>query len=185
MAETNNSKGDVDAFIASLPSLHAGYYFIGLLTLAFVASVILFVMLRKRLQLAEPSVEVSELRENWQASIHPNEVFINLDNLVMANRRYKEVPNRVYREIDPKLEGQIDGKGSFEGELIQEIQPTVKTMDFGGLFNKMRLLALSLGNVLFVVAVGLMMALAYSVIDVYSFFTALNLETSNLSLIHI
>ncbi len=179
LGQTNNSKSDVDALIALLPSLHAGYFFIGLLVLATISTVILFAMLRKRLQHAEPSAEVSELRENWQASIHPNEVFINLDNLVMANRRYKEVPNRVYREIDPKLEGQVEGKGSFKGELIQEVQPIVKPMELGGLFTKMRVLALMLGNVFFLIAIGLMMALAYSAIDVYVFFSGVNLENSN------
>ncbi|CCK75544.1 conserved hypothetical protein [Oleispira antarctica RB-8] len=178
MNETKISKLDVDNFIAGLPSLHVGLYLLGLLVLAVSASVIIFIMLRKRLQHAEPVSEVSELRDNWQASIHPNEVFINLDNLVMANRRYKEVPNRVYREIDPKLIGQIDGKGSFKGELLQEVQPIVKPLMLGDLFNKMRLLSLILGNVLFVVAVLLMMAFAYGVIDIYEFSKGINFSNA-------
>ena len=163
------SKVDVDNYMAVLPSLHVGFYLLGLMVLSAVSSVLVFIMLKKRLEYVEPAAEVSELRENWQASIHPNEVFINLDNLVMANRRYKEVPNRVYREIDPTLVGQVDGKGSFKGELIQEVQPIIKPMDLGHLFSQVRLLALALGNVLFVTAVILIVSFAYGVIDVYEF----------------
>lgn len=174
MTESKMTKIDIDTYFASFPSLHVGLYLVGLLVIALAATSIIFIMLRKRLQNAEPTTEVSELRENWQASIHPNEVFINLDNLVMANRRYKEVPNRVYREIDPQLEAQVDGKGSFKGELIQEIQPTVKPMELGGLFAKMRLLALVLGNVMFVGSMFLVVLLAYGLIDIYEFFKAMD-----------
>lgn len=174
MAQLDISKVDVDAYIAGLPSLYVSLYLLALLLLAVSASALIFIMLQKRLRYAEPAAEVSELRENWQASIHPNEVFINLDNLVMANRRYKEVPNRVYREIDPTLVEQSDGKGSFNGELIQEVQPVIKPMDLGPLFGKVRLLSLALGNVLFVVAACLIMAFAYGVIDVYAFFQSIN-----------
>lgn len=169
-------KADVDEFLLQIPSLYVGFYLIAMLLLAAMASGILFVMLQKRLQKAEPAAEVSELRENWQASIHPNEVFINLDNLVMANRRYKEVPNRVYREIDPRLISQVNGKGSFKGELIQEIQPTFKSLELGDVFNKLRLLALVLGNVLFVAFIFLAMAFAYGVFDIYEFTQGINLK---------
>lgn len=179
MGQAQITKVDVDKFIAVLPSLNIGFYLLGLIFLAAAASAILFVMLQKRLDKAEPAAEVSELRENWQASIHPNEVFINLDNLVMANRRYKEVPNRVYREIDPKLISQVNGKGSFKGELIQEVQPTVKPLDLGDVFNKVRLLALVLGNVLFVAAIFLSMAFAYGLIDIYDFTIGTNLSQSS------
>jgi hypothetical protein len=60
----------------------------------------------------------------------------------MANRRYKEVPNRVYRELDPKLNEQIESKGDFSDELIQEIQPKLYPMDLGEGFIKSRLLDL-------------------------------------------
>ena len=149
ISSTDISRDQIEYWLTNLPSLNTGLYLVSLFVLATVCSAIILFMLRKRLAHANPKAEVSELRENWQESVHPNEIFINLDNLVMANRRYKEVPNRVYREIDPQLEAQVDGKGSFKGELIQEIQPTVKPMELGGLFAKMRLLALVLGNVMF------------------------------------
>jgi hypothetical protein len=172
------TKVDIDNFLVGIPSLYVSFYLLALFVLAAIVSGILFVMLQKRLDKAEPAAEVSELRENWQASIHPNEVFINLDNLVMANRRYKEVPNRVYREIDPKLISQVNGKGSFKGELIQEVQPTVKPLDLGDVFNKLRLLALIFGNVLFVTVIFLAMAFAYSIIDIYEFTQSIALENA-------
>lgn len=173
MAKTQVTKVDIDTFIAGLPSLHIGLYLLGLLLLAGSATVILVVMIRKRLQEAKPETEVSELRDNWQASIHPNEIFINLDNLVMANRRYKEVPNRVYGEVDPQLDEQTVGKGSFKGVMLQEIQPLSKPLELGRVFNKMRFTSLILGNLLFIVAAFLTIAFAYSAIDLYQFIGAL------------
>ena len=41
----------------------------------------------------------------------------------MANRWVTEVPNRIYRALEPKLNTQLDGKGSFDGGLIIETQP--------------------------------------------------------------
>ncbi|MBU3020340.1 hypothetical protein [Aestuariibacter sp. A3R04] len=79
--------------------------------------------LLSRMHGVTPQTEVSEYRENLQESVHPNEIFINLENIVLANRRYKEIPNRIYRELDPKLKEQTDGKGSFDGELLIETQP--------------------------------------------------------------
>ncbi|PPT10886.1 hypothetical protein CKA32_007133 [Geitlerinema sp. FC II] len=45
------------------------------------------------MDLVTPQTEVSEFRANMQESVHPNEIFINIENIVLANRRYKEVPN--------------------------------------------------------------------------------------------
>lgn len=109
-------------------------------------------LLQRRFAVANPKVEVSELRENWQESVHPSEVFINLDNLVMADRRYKEVPNRVYRELEPNLVEQVEGKGRFDGTMIQEVQPHYRPMELGETFAKLRLLTLVAGAVASVVA---------------------------------
>lgn len=78
-----------------------------------------------RMNATNPQTEVSEYRDNLQESVHPTEIFINIENSVLANRRYKEIPNRVYREYDPKLNEQAEGKGSFSGELIVETQPSL------------------------------------------------------------
>jgi hypothetical protein len=87
----------------------------------------------------------------------------------MANRRYKEVPNRVYRELDPKLQEQVDNKGGFKGELIQEVQPKVKDMNLGGAFNLARDLSLITGNLLFLLWGILTLYLTYAVIDLVQF----------------
>lgn len=163
------SKTDLEGWLNNLPSLHASLYLIALAIIATLCSAIILFMMRRRLQQANPLAEVSELRENWQESVHPNEIFINLDNLVMANRRYKEVPNRVYKELDPQLEEQVDGKGGFKGEMIQEVQPKVRDMNLGAGFDKARLVTLISGNILFVGAMIITFMLAYSVVDIYEF----------------
>jgi hypothetical protein len=139
-------------------------------------------MLRKRLSYTDPKVEVSELRENWQESVHPNEIFINLDNLVMANRRYKEVPNRVYRELEPTLDEQVEGKGNFFGEMIQEIQPKFKSMQLGTMFDRARLISLLSGNVLFLIGSILTMMLAFSFSDAYIYLHGFGIENISSSL---
>ncbi len=88
-------------------------------------------LLFARFKTANPLTDVSEFRENMQESVHPNEIFINIENIVLANRRYKEIPNRIYRNFDPKLTEQADGKGSFNGELLVETQPALSNDPIG------------------------------------------------------
>jgi len=173
----NVSAQNVKELLALLPSFHPVGYIIAVLVGASLVSALSFVLIRKRMLAANPVTEVSELRENIQESVHPKEIFINLDNLVMANRRYKEVPNRVYRELEPHLDEQVDGKGSFKGEMIQEIQPKVKAVDYGSAFNNARLVSLLLGNALHIGVAALFLALAYAIIDVYGFINQANLDT--------
>lgn len=161
---------EIENIFTALPSLHAGTYLMVLFVSATVCTAIVGFMLKRRIAHADPVAEVSELRENWQESVHPNEIFINLDNLVMADRRYKEVPNRVYRELEPHLNEQVEGKGEFKGEMIQEIQPKVKPLSLGEGFEKTRLVSLVLGNVLHVIAILFTFALAYACVDFYEFF---------------
>ena len=87
-------------------------------------------LLIKRMQKVTPQTEVSEFRENLQESVHPDELFINIENIVLANRRVREVPNRIYRALEPKLKEQVDGKGSFNGEFIIETQPELADDSF-------------------------------------------------------
>lgn len=161
------AKSDIEQFINNAPNLNAGLYLVGILIIAALSSILAFTLLKKRLGIVNPITEVSELRENWQESVHPNEIFINLDNLVMANRRYKEVPNRVYMELDPQLQEQTDGKGGFKGEMIQEVQPRVKAMNLDDTFNKVRFTSLVSSNVLYVISSIITLLLAYQLIDVY------------------
>lgn len=143
--------------LPALPFSSTQHLFIAV-ALASFASAIFLVLLAGRSKLTNPVVEVAEYRENWQESIHPQEVFINLENIVMANRRYKEVPNRVYRGFEAKLfEQGSDDKGDFDGELLQETQPVFHNMVYSGLFHSGRIaatcaaaaLALGLGLILF------------------------------------
>lgn len=99
---------------------------------------------------AQPSTEVAEYRDNMQENVHPNEIFINIENIVLANRRYKEIPNRVYREFDPKLTEQAEGKGSFKGELLIETQPALAVDEGHNLPNKNQKLLISLAAQLMV-----------------------------------
>lgn len=94
-----------------------------LLALAICFSLIVLPLLLARIKEVTPSTDVSEYRSNMQENVHPNEIFINIENIVLANRRYKEIPNRVYREFDPRLNEQAEGKGNFSGELLIETQP--------------------------------------------------------------
>lgn len=176
MQEQHISKQEIDAWLTQLPNLHAGLYLIAIIILATLSCALVFTMIKARLNAVNPAAEVSELRENWQESVHPDEVFINLDNLVMANRRYKEVPNRVYRELDPKLQEQIEGKGGFRGEMIQEVQPKLHAVELGKSFTLTRLIALISANLLYIVALVLTVFLAYSLIDVYYYINSANIN---------
>lgn len=177
MKEAAISKADIEQFIAQLPSLYTGIYLTAVITLALLSSALIFVMVKARLSKINPAVEVSELRENWQESVHPEEIFINLDNLVMANRRYKEVPNRVYRELEPKLQEQVDGKGGFKGEMIQEVQPKVVEIDLGKNFVTSRLISLLSGNLLYLVAISCTVLFAYALIDIARFVSESNINS--------
>jgi hypothetical protein len=177
MQEQRISKAQIDGWFEQLPNLHAGMYFVAIIILATLSCALVFTMLKARLNAITPSTEVSELRENWQESVHPTEIFINLDNLVMANRRYKEVPNRVYRELNPQLQEQVEGKGGFKGEIIQEIQPKLHELDLGKGFSMARLLALLSGNFLYLIALIFTVLLAYSFIDIYRYIDSANINS--------
>lgn len=155
--------------VALLPELNSAYYLIGTFAFALVSSVLIGVMLKARLAAIDPKVEVSELRENWQESVHPEEIFINLDNLVMANRRYKEVPNRVYRELGARPKEQFAGKGEFQGAMLQEVQPKFRPLELGKSFTTARAIALFGGNLLYLVAMIFTVMMAYAVIDIVGF----------------
>jgi hypothetical protein len=121
--------------------------------LALLVAAAFFFLLFKRMNQIDPKTEVSELRDNWQESIHPQEIFIHFESIVMANRRYKEVPNRVYREFDARLfeEGSND-KGHFKGEVIQETQPVFKEIPQATGFGIVRMMLTISGHLLLVLA---------------------------------
>jgi hypothetical protein len=176
LSSSGTSIADVEQVFAKLPDSYTILYLFAVLIGASISTAAVFFMVKKRLQHADPKVEVSELRENWQESVHPNEIFINLDNLVMANRRYKEVPNRVYQELEPDLKEQVEGKGNFFGEMIQEIQPKFKPMDLGSLFERTRLFSLIAGNLLFLVGSVFTVFLTFAVASTYSHLNAIGFD---------
>lgn len=135
-----------------LPVTGVGLIFL-ILGLAVLVCLLCGALLVLRMQKARPVTEVSELRTNWQESVHPQEIFINFENIVMANRRYKEVPNRVYRDFDANLikEGSTD-KGHFSGEMIQETQPAYHPLEMPETFRWLRMAATITGNLLVVIA---------------------------------
>ncbi|KTG29791.1 hypothetical protein AWR38_26170 [Idiomarina sp. WRN-38] len=178
MSSESVTASEVEVWFSALPSFHAGLYLTGIALGALISTAISVLLLKKRLAKANPVSEVSELRENWQESVHPKEIFINLDNLVMANRRYKEVPNRVYRELNPSLQEQVDGKGAFNGEMIQEIQPKVKDMELGASFGQFRFISLLLGNLLFVGGIIATFLLAYEVTEVAAFLRGIDYQVN-------
>lgn len=106
-----------------------------------------------RLQSIHPNTEVSEYRANWQESIHPQEILIHFENIVMANRRYKEIPNRVYRDFDARLiEEGSDDKGHFNAEMIQETQPRFSPLPTSSKYDILRIVTTLIGRGLIVTA---------------------------------
>ncbi|RJG41899.1 hypothetical protein [Motilimonas pumila] len=157
------TQGDLIKEIDRLAVFSAWPSLMLLLALAVVASVIIISLVIARTKHIEATTEVSEYRDNLQESVHPNEIFINIENIVLANRRYKEIPNRTYRDFDPKLKEQSQGKGSFSGELLIETQPEFKPVEFSPLTKKVRLFSTIAGQVLVVVAAYLFYLLASDV----------------------
>lgn len=139
--------------IVPLPEMpfSAGLQLLTLLLMGAVNAGLFVVLLTARSNLAQPVVEVAEYRDNWQESIHPQEIFINFENIVMANRRYREVPNRIYRGFEAKLfEQGSDDKGDFDGEMIQETQPVFHRMPVSQVLQLARTSATIIGAALFV-----------------------------------
>lgn len=133
--------------------LSAGSYVMFITVLAAVATSYGLFLTFLRAKLANPKTDVSEFRTNWQESIHPQEIFINFENIVMANRRYKEIPNRVYRDFDARLVEQgSNDKGKFSGEMVQETQPVYKALPITPLFKLLRIIGTCAGESLLAVA---------------------------------
>lgn len=133
----------------TLPELKfdTSYYLMLVLVFAVFTSAMGYILIKQRANLVNPRTDVSEMRDNWQESIHPQEIFINFENIVMANRRYKEVPNRVYREYNAELKEEgSDDKGQFSGETIQETQPAYMALPLSKLFMHARYFTTVVGH---------------------------------------
>lgn len=163
----------LEIYFEKLPSINPELYIGAVLILASIVTLVVAFMIKQRLSFINPVTEVSELRENWQESVHPKEIFINLENLVMANRRYKEVPNRVYKKLEPQLIAQVDGKGGFKGEMIQEVQPKYVDLEYSSTFKTTRLISLIISSALFVLATVLSYFFIKNMIPLIEAFQAL------------
>lgn len=143
---------------------------LGVLLLAVVMVVVgVIPNLKSRLRSVTPRTEVSEFRDNMQESVHPNEIFINIENIVLANRRYKEIPNRLYREFDPRLNEQAEGKGSFAGELLVETQPVPADNDTPLYSKSGKLLASGLAQLATLVGFGFLYLLGTNIVELLLF----------------
>lgn len=109
------------------------------LVLTIIISSFALIVIRER-GYGETKTEVSEYREYIQESIHPKEVMIHLENIILANRRYKEIPNRLYQKLDGKLRSENDVKGHFEAQTMIETQPEFILTENTTRFGKIRLL---------------------------------------------
>ncbi len=140
------------AELPELPFAPAGYI-IAVVVLGTLSVLLFGALIAARAKTSNPVVEVAEFRDNWQKSVHPQETFIHFENIIMANRRYKEVPNRMYRGFPARLfEQGSEDKGEFAGEMIQEVQPVFHTIPTVKLFHTLRLSGTTFGAVLLVVA---------------------------------
>lgn len=131
-----------------------------LLLLGLTAPLVIF-LLKERTQQVKAMTRVSEFRDNWQENIHPRELFVNIDSIVMANRRYKEIPNRIYRELEPKLNEQSSSKGDFSGEVMIETQPEFAPLPQTPLFKTLRLIATLFGQLLLLVGPVILFFMLY------------------------
>ena len=102
---------------------------------------------------ADPPTEVSEFRAEWQESVHPQSLFTHFDSIVMKRRRHKEVPNRVYASVDSVLiEEGSENKGTFEGQIIQEVQPIYRPMQADSGYDRLKAASTALGMLLVLAA---------------------------------
>jgi len=149
-----------------------------LLGLGTITAALVFYLVGIRSKQSSTETEVSEYRENLQESVHPNEIFINIENIVLANRRYKEIPNRTYMNFDPVLKEQSQGKGSFAGELLIETQPEFASAVQPANYKMARLISTILAQVLIVIGGYLFFSFAPQIssgIEFFQYFTS-NIE---------
>ena len=149
----------------SLLTFRAGYNLTQLSIIITLVLLFSWLMIRARFKLAKPDTQVSEFRENMQESVHPDEIFIHIENIILANRRYREMPNRVYTSFEPVLNEQSDGKGNFRGELLIETQPEYQPLAYSTAFKFTRLLTTIIGQGLTFLAALMLIALATTLVE--------------------
>jgi hypothetical protein len=108
------------------------------LILTIIISTFALIIIRER-GYGQTKTEVSEYREYIQESINPKDVMIHLENIILANRRYKEIPNRLYQKLNGQLQSENDVKGHFNAQTMIETQPEFIETENTTLFGKLRL----------------------------------------------
>lgn len=166
-------------YTSGITSFSAWPLFLLMFVLAAITVGLVLTLVKHRASLINTATEVAEYRENLQESVHPNEIFINIENIVLANRRYKEVPNRTYIDFNPRLNEQSQGKGDFSGELLIETQPAYAKHQDQPSFATTRLAATVLAQVLMVAAALLFLALTSKVVDIHTFISSYSFDTLN------
>lgn len=162
---------------ASMTPFNALPLLVLLLVLAAVVTGLVMMLVKGRAEQVNTTTEVAEYRENLQESVHPNEIFINIENIVLANRRYKEVPNRTYINFDPKLNEQSQGKGDFAGELLIETQPAFAKHEPQPVLALVRLIATVLAQALMVGSALLFLIMIGNIVDLYQFFSTSSVDS--------
>ncbi len=170
-------ESDLKAFTDNLEQFSAWPLLFLLITLAVVISGLVMIMVKGRTEQISTTTEVAEYRENLQESVHPNEIFINIENIVLANRRYKEVPNRTYIDFNPILNEQSQGKGDFSGELLIETQPAYNQPESQPATDTVRMVSTALAQVLIAVGAVLFFMLAGKLTGVIEYF---NIDTMSM-----
>lgn len=158
--------GKISGLFSEDLTLFSAWPLLGLLALCVVLTGVPIVLLiSERSKIVDPRTEVSEYRDHLQERMHPQQLFINMENVIMANRRYKEMPNRIYRDFNPEIVDQTTEKGSFSGDSIIETQPEFKPADTSGLFRGMRIASLVVSQLMILASGGLLIYLAYQAMD--------------------
>ncbi|WP_462157810.1 hypothetical protein [Pseudoalteromonas sp. GB56] len=142
---------------------------ITLLVLGALCCVAVFYLINARSKQNEVATEVSEYRANLQEEVHPNEIFINIESIVLANRRYKEIPNRTYIDFDPVLNEQSNGKGDFRGELLIETQPEYNPRNDNKGFKITRLVSTFAAQICLLIGAALLYSFAGDIVALYHF----------------
>lgn len=118
-------------------------------------------LITKEREYGQTKTEVSEYRENIQESIHPKELMIHLENIILANRRYKELPNRTYQKPLGHLQSENNDKGHFNTQALIETQPEFIQTEYSTSFAKTRMMITILAQVFIVISAVLIAWLSH------------------------
>lgn len=171
---------NIESFVAGIVSEINFTLILSLVVLmSVVISIYTLIMLAFNSNVEYPKTETSESRETWELNVHPKEIFINLDQVVMANRRYKNIPNRSYIQFNPQLNEQASGKGSYRGKFLQETQPVVVDQNIKSGHKLFRLLGTISSQLLLLLSTAFIYILYKNMPDIITGFTNIERLTNH------